>query len=283
MRLNPDKLATCTHNLLSFLRQWYFNMVFISQNGHAYRRKHAGIPSGLLNTQYLDSYCNLFVIIHAMCEYGLTDYEIDELSMHVMGDDNVTLTQWSLPKLFDFCDYLVNYAWKRFGMKINPDKIIRTSCRHEIEILSYQVNFGRPRRRPDKLIAQLCLPERGVVDKWMSMRAIGIAYASCGMDHDIYEFCKDVYNTFLPYAEPITSENAQQSLKYLPGMFRMLDSPPEFIYKDHFPSLDEIIAECETWKGPLPNYPKWDSAHFLNNADEDYIQYQTLDDWLSNR
>jgi len=46
-------------------------MVFQSQDGFAYQRWFTGIPSGMFNTQYLDSHCNLFVMIHAMLEYGV--------------------------------------------------------------------------------------------------------------------------------------------------------------------------------------------------------------------
>ena len=74
--LNPTKFTAMMRNLLSFLHTWFNNLTFDSTQGYAYRRQLAGILSGLFNTQYIDSFCNLFVVIDAMIEYGFTDDEI---------------------------------------------------------------------------------------------------------------------------------------------------------------------------------------------------------------
>lgn len=114
-------------------------------------------------------------------------------------------------------------------MKINLDKSIVTDQRQYIQTLSYQCNFGRPKRPVDKLIAQLCFPEHGYADKFMSARAIGIAYASCGYDYTFYLFCKDVYNIFLPFAAPLTQDAIQKMQKYLPGIFKLQDEIPPYL------------------------------------------------------
>lgn len=239
-------------------------MVFITQDGFAYQRQYAGIPSGLLNTQYLDSYCNIFVMIHALLEFGATSDEILKMRFFIMGDDNSAFLHWSLTKTQQFITFLAEFALQRYNMKINLAKSITTDQRQHIQTLSYECNFGTPCRQIDKLLAQLCYPEHGPIDKYMSARAIGIAYASCGQDPTFYDFCRDVFYSFLPYAEPITPAVIDKMYKYMPGTFKMMDEIPDYLYKLEFPSLLTIHAEIERWKGELPFSPKWNFSHFIN-------------------
>lgn len=107
------------NNTLEFLYFWYKNMTFLSQNGFAYQRQHAGIPSGMLNTQYLDSYCNLFVMIHAMLDFGILPQEIRDIRFYIMGDDNSTFTQWPSNKTQLFMEHLSSFASNKYNMKLN--------------------------------------------------------------------------------------------------------------------------------------------------------------------
>jgi hypothetical protein len=77
-----------------------------------------------------------------------------------------------------------------FKESITCNKSIITDDRSKIETLSYQC-FGKLKKDIEKLVAQLSYPEHGYIDKYMSMRAIGIAYASWGIDpvfHHEFQF-----------------------------------------------------------------------------------------------
>jgi hypothetical protein len=176
--LTTDTLFTRMFNLLCFLRLWYYNTVFATADGYAYVRTLAGIASGMLNTQYLDSYCNLFLIIHALLHFGATEDMIFSFCIFVMGDDNVVLTRWNISELTKFSTFFEQHALERFGMVLSRQKSIITTMRTRIEMLGYQINAGRPRRPLGKLVAQLCYPEHGPIDKYMSSRAVGMAWAS---------------------------------------------------------------------------------------------------------
>lgn len=267
MSLDPDKFPYMMKNLLQFLHLWFDNMTFVTADGYSYRRTVAGIPSGMLNTQYLDSYCNLFVMVDAMIEYGFSDQEIEDTKIYVMGDDNSAFTNWPLHRTEQFVDFISVYAHDRWNMNLSRTKCIVTDLRQNIETLSYRCNFGRPTRNLDKLIAQLCYPEHGVNQKYMSARAIGIAYAACGCDATFHEFCKDMYHTFLPYAEPLTPEMKATFSKYLPGQFKLLDNPTFFLDLEHFPSIDDIHEQVHKWHGELLDTPKWNVSHFINKCD----------------
>lgn len=44
-------------------------MTFVDAEGDAYRRQHAGIPSGMLSTQFTGSFCSLFLLFEGLVEY----------------------------------------------------------------------------------------------------------------------------------------------------------------------------------------------------------------------
>jgi hypothetical protein len=256
------------HNLLHFLHLWYNNMTFLSQDGFAYRRTSAGIPSGLFLTQYIGSYINLYLLIDALIEFGLSDPQIEDITLLIMGDDNSGFTHWSISQLESFAIFFETYAFQRWNMVLSKTKSILTTLRNKIETLGYQCNFGKPKRPIPKLVAQLCYPEHGPKDKYMSARAIGMAYASCGEDYVFYCFCRDVYHTFLPYAADYQRSDVMEHITtHLPGQFKMLDAYAETIHLDHFPTFDELRHQVSTWQGPLDFQPKWNRAHFVNNPD----------------
>lgn len=273
---DADRMAMMLNNLFEYLFFCFKNMTFLSQDGYAYRRTYAGIPSGMLNTQYLDSYCNLLVMIHAMREFGISHDEIRAIRFFIMGDDNFAFTQWPISKVQRFVEFLETFAYDKYHMTLNLKKTVVTDQRQDKQTLSYECNFGYPRRPIAKLLAQLCYPEHGHVDKYMSMRAIGIAYASCGQNRQFYELCKDVFHTFLPYAEPMTPDTIAKMKKYLPGIFKLMDETPHFLQTLVFPSLNDIINEISTWKGELPFSPKWNLSHFVHSPMYRPENFQTL-------
>jgi len=263
--LTPENLFSRMTNTLHFLHTWYNNMVYLTADGYAYLRTHAGVPSGLLNTQYLDSFVNLFLIIDALIEFGIPEPEIMQITLFIMGDDNSGFTQWQIGLLEKFISWFETYALDRYNMVMSKSKSIITVMRNRIETLSYTCNFGSPTRPLPKLVAQLCYPEHGPKDKYMSARAIGIAYAAAGMDPTFHRFCEDIYYTFLPYAAPMDNDTMERISKHLPGQFKMLDSYFELLDLTHFPTLHEVRKIYSTWQGPLDYAPKWNYAHFINS------------------
>jgi hypothetical protein len=265
-KLDEHMLYHRMRNLLSFIHLWYNNMTFVTQDGFGYRRNHAGVPSGQLITQYLDSYANLFVLIDSLIEFGCTDEEIDDIRLFIMGDDNSGFTQWPITRLEQLLTFLEKFAKVKYNMTLSVAKSLITSQRDKIETLGYSCNFGRPRRSIEKLVAQLCMPERYTKDEFMSARAIGIAYASCGCDPVFHQFCKEVYELYLPFAEnSIPEYEFYDVIKVLPSQFSILDTPEKFIITNQFPSLNDIHSVINHYHGPLEYAPKWNISHFKGN------------------
>jgi hypothetical protein len=263
--LDEHKMYKRIDNLLYFLHLWFNNMTFLLADGHAFRRLFAGIPSGLFNTQVLDSFVNLYLIIDAMYEFGCTEDQIEEVLLFVMGDDNSGFTNWPITYLDRFIAFLETYGLNRYNMVLSKTKSVITDFRGHIETLGYKCNFGNPTRPIGKLVAQLCYPEHELKPKFMSARAIGIAYAAAGMDHRLHDFCHDVYHTFLPYSEPLTQENRHKALHYLPYPFNQSEDLHHLF--DSFPSIYQVREVYSYYHSPLQYAPKWNYAHFIHGPD----------------
>nr|QLC36827.1 RNA-dependent RNA polymerase [Sarcosphaera coronaria partitivirus] len=265
--LTPEKMYSRMDNLLHFLHLFYNNMTYLSADGYAYRRSFAGVPSGLYLTQYLDSFGNLFLIIDGMIEFGFTDTEIRSILLFVLGDDNSGFTNWPFPRLHAFISFLETYAKSRYNMTLSKTKSVITTLRSKIETLSYQCNFGNPRRPIDKMVAQLCYPEHGLKEKTQAFRAIGLAFASAGQCQKFHSFCFAVYKTFLPYAQ-FDEQTIENAKRWLPGpLYATMDAVDLEISLLRFPTLGEIRKHFSTYQGPLSYAPKWNFAHFINAPD----------------
>nr|UWK02060.1 RNA-dependent RNA polymerase [Fusarium poae partitivirus 1] len=265
--LTTNDMVSRLTNLLTFLATWYFNMVFVTADGFSYVREHAGVPSGMLNTQFLDSFGNLFLLIDGLIEFGSTDAEIDDILLFIMGDDNSAFTTWSITHLEQFVSFFETYALSRYGMVLSKTKSIITTLRHKIETLSYQCNFGHPRRPIGKLVAQLCFPERGPRPKYMSARAVGMAWASCGQDKTFHDFCRDVYHEFNDDRADLDESAYLHIQSHLPGYLKIDESVRQIVDFQVFPSQQTVYHTVSRWKGPLSYQPKWDLAHFVNQPD----------------
>nr|BAT24481.1 defective RNA dependent RNA polymerase [Rosellinia necatrix partitivirus 6] len=264
--LNEDNMYDRMDKLLKWLHLWYNNMTFVTADGYAYRRMYAGVPSGLFNTQFLDSFANLYILIDGMIEFGFTDEEIDSFLLFVLGDDNSGMTNLSLARLHEFIQFLEAYALTRYHMVLSHTKSVITALRNKIESLGYQCNFGLPKRDIGKLVAQLIYPEHKIKYHTMSARAIGLAYASCAYDKTFYNFCKSIYNIFLDYYEYDEKTALNLSRFLTTGQD---DLTTQFSWKilPPFPTREEIRKQISFYHGPLDYAPKWNFAHFINKPD----------------
>lgn len=254
-------------------------MTFLTSDGFAYRRTYAGVPSGLFNTQYLDSFGNLFLIIDGFVEYGFTDEQIESILLFIMGDDNSGMTQLNIIQLTEFIKWFEEYALRRYNMVLSTAKSTVTKSKRNIETLSYTCNFGNPTRPIPKLVAQLCYPERGLDRRYMSARAIGIAYAAAASNRTFHTFCRDIYITYLPYADLSADIDLHKVKQMLPGYLKALDpSDIPFNFMD-FPSFEQVADLYSRFAGPLSHAPKWNFAHFINAPDIVPPSSQTMFDY----
>ncbi|QED42875.1 ORF1 [Helianthus cryptic virus 1] len=273
--LDEHSLYTRMDNLLRFLHLWYNNMTFVLPDGFAYRRTCCGVPSGLYNTQYLDSFGNLFLIIDSMIEFGFDDVQIDEFVLFILGDDNTGMTTIPIGVIHKFILFLESYALIRYNMVLSSTKSVLTTLRSKIQTLGYECNYGSPVRDISKLVAQLCYPENGLKPHTTSARAIGIAYAAAAQDHKFHSFCHDIYNLFLPYYKPDDRTSLyfqRQILHNLEDGLPDLATPTVPL----FPSFYQVLQTYSSYKGPLSYEPKWNYTHFMNDPDKTQPPVKTM-------
>lgn len=278
----PDGKPEDTHqkftklkNLLEFLHTWYINMTFLSADGFAYRRTTAGVPSGLLETQELDSFGNMYLILDTMLAYGFTINQILRMKFFVLGDDNSIFMNHDIAVASDFVKFAERYLNDRWAMTLSLSKCVITDMRNNIQTLSYDCNFGEPKKDIIKLCAQLCFPEHEFDAKYMSARSVGIAYAACGMDAEFHQLCRDIYIQFLPYAE-VDKDKLDVLRKFQPGVLKTLHLSGDELDLSTFPDIDEVRYIASHWSGELPFHPKWDESYFLNPPNHEYENAITL-------
>lgn len=263
------------YNLISFLWMWFVRMVYVTPDGFGYQRTLAGVCSGLFMTQILDSFVNLFLFIDALLEFGFTEDEIRQIRLFIQGDDNIAYLDLDFQRVFDFYEWLPDYALKRWHMIVSVDKSSITRRRSKIEVLGYRNLHGMPVRDVSKLVATLAYPERYVTGpKWpiiMMSRAIGIAYANAGHDFQVHKLCEAAY-----WRARKSSGLTEDELRNIPieykrlGMFEifsvMIEEIDELVVRDlsRFPDYYDIRANLYHWHGPHSVYPMWPS-HFLDD------------------
>jgi len=252
-------------NLIKFVHTWIKKMIFITPDGYAYRRRYAGIPSGILSTQLLDSYVNIFVLNYLMLKFGLTVEEIKSCKLLILGDDVALFTPFSVPRMESMFSFMKTAAKQLFNMTINAEKSKVSGMRSSIEILGYSNIYGYPYKNIEKLVAQLCYPEHHVNDEIMCARAVGIVLASAGIDLTFYNLCDQVYRHYL--AKLQQPPGMEVFLSMLHRMFRYIPQEeaslilPKIV---NFPTLDEIRMIYSVHLGYLTIDHFWSKRYFLD-------------------
>nr|QOI17270.1 RNA-dependent RNA polymerase [Picoa juniperi partitivirus 1] len=284
----PDTIASLPsfaqrqYNVLLFLCIWYLSLTFLSYDGFAFIRKHGGVPSGLLNTQSLDSFGNMYIITDCLLEFGFTEQDCLQMLFCVMGDDNLIFLQHNLNRVTEFMVFLEDYCTTRHGMVLSLLKCVFGNLRSKISFLSYENNYGHPTRPIGKLVAQLAFPERPVPLKreWIhAARALGLAYASCGQDPVFHLLCKMVYEKFRP-SPPVPTHHIDKVFK------KWKYQLPEFMIEDveytfpDFPTSQEIYLLVSDFQGHFSENDKWNFNVFNAPPSDNLPDYVTLKDYI---
>jgi len=173
------------------------NIPTLLPSGRLYRRLHAGVPSGLFTTNFLDSIYNGVMILTLISALGL---EVNTNTfIKLMGDDSIT----SLPVLIppnqhgDFIRALQAASDYYFGATISIEKSKMSNRPYGSEVLSYTNNNGFPIRDYNELLARLLFTKSKKIRPEQSMAmAIGIYYASAANCEYVRRVCKDVYDHY---------------------------------------------------------------------------------------
>lgn len=283
--LDPDIMYQRCRITLNYLHTWFRNMVYVSTDGYAYRRSYCGIPSGLMNTQILDSFCNLCLIFDALLECSSIDAnEIMDMFIVVQGDDVIIYAKHNDSWASEFLLYATTYSLDRWGSLINFSKSKTGSNTNNIDFLGFNIGEGHPTRPVDKLVAQLMWPERAFNRQVQASRAVGIAIANTGSDFRVHKLCHAVYDRFIEHHKFTDRTFLDFQRTVDPSQTGMiLDKEGKLTFPDYF----ELAHSFRVWQGPLDHEPRWPTNHFLGNKPDhltsiDRKDIITMEDYENN-
>lgn len=258
-------------------------MTYLSFDGFAFVRSHGGVPSGLLNTQFLDSFGNMYIIIDCLLEFGFTTQECYQMLFCVMGDDNLIFLTQNFNRVCLFMSFLEEYSASRHGMALSILKSVYTNLRSKITFLSYDNNYGLPTRPIGKLVAQLAFPERPIPAEreWIhAARALGLAYAACGQDAHFHLLCKMVYDSFRP-STPVPTHHLMKTFKKWKYQLPEFDVESLEYTFPNFPTYREIVDNLRHYHGSFSSQDKWNFSVFNVPPNDNLTDYVTLKQYVS--
>jgi hypothetical protein len=177
-------------NLWKYMNNAVKHTPMLLPDGSLWKRRHSTLPSGMLQTQVLDSWINAVMTLTCLKEIG---FDFTKIKIKVLGDDDIIAA--IMPpsvQIHEILPRVKEIAWRRFGAELSLKSEVSDSLEN-MQILGYRCDRSFPYRDPRKLLAQLLYPERYTSFETMKARAVGIAMASCGMDETVYNVCKDVF------------------------------------------------------------------------------------------
>jgi len=204
-------------NLWEFMREFVKYGPTLMPDGSLWRAMFNSLPSGLFQTQLLDCFCNLLIIITTLMEMDL--YSRDIL-LKVLGDDSIIGLLQHIPTNLhtDFHQRFSQIIWDRFRLQVAPlsETASMSVHPHSVQCLGYRNRYGFPYRDEFELLAMLAFRERAHPASQLRGVAIGIAYASAGCSQTVYNICHEVFTSagyidtaidFTGFAKPLVMQD----------------------------------------------------------------------------
>lgn len=187
---NPSTDPNRIRNLWNFMTESIFNMVYRAPDGSRYRRRHSGLPSGLMQTQLIGSFANAIMVLSALHYLGIP---FSDVSFKTLGDDGTFSITYIHRLSLDHLETISQYVKRTFNAIINVDKSVFLTGSSMLQFLSYRFYNGAVRRVNDDLIIKLLYPEKAHFSvETTKSRALGILVANLGFDPEVHAICLDI-------------------------------------------------------------------------------------------
>nr|WCD68605.1 putative RNA-dependent RNA polymerase [Lasiodiplodia ziziphi partitivirus 1] len=237
-----------------------FNIPTLLPSGRVYQRLHAGIPSGMFTTNFLDSMYNGTQILTCLSSLGIS-VDLD-VFIKLMGDDSLTRILVIIPtsQHLDFIQAMQDKASLYFNAQISIEKSKMSNRPYGSEVLSYVNNNGFPVRNYNELLARLLYTKSKRPRPEVTMAiSIGIYYASAGNCSYLREVCLDVYTRY--FLQGYRADKSALSSYFDPNFFDSVD-----IDFDNFPSRQDVQKRLTTFseRSEKRSRDYWPSWYFLD-------------------
>jgi len=245
--------------LFRWLTYSFRNCPTVFLDGRMYRRKFAGMPSGVYTVQIFDTIYFAITDTDVLLRMGLN---LDQITFRKgQGDDIISKIAVCIPPN-EHAQFLETYSRidnARFGSTVSPDKSEIHNTPQGVEVLGYRNNNGLPVRSTTDLLGALYHTKARKPTESITMSvAVGIAYASLLHDPRIYKCCKDIYNYYADQGHTLSQSWLRRTTRWTNLPIATTTS---------FPTEDEIRANLfdfsfEPRKKTQDSYPR---DHFLSD------------------
>jgi len=187
------------HRRIENLWIWMTDMVkhypILQPDGKVYQWQRNGIASGFQQTQLLDSFVNMIMLLTVLSANGI-NIEHPDFWIKVQGDDSLISIVERRFEMFgiSYLDTLADLASYYFNAKLSVKKSFISNSPQGQYVLGYFNHYGIPYRLDDDLLSHLVFPERPQRLEETAASCVGIAMASMGCSKVIYSICDDAYN-----------------------------------------------------------------------------------------
>jgi len=230
---NPEFIQ----RLWDWTNEAVFQMPFRMMDGSTFLRLFRGIPSGLFETQFLDSFYNMVMILTILDAMG---FDISKIWIKVQGDDSLVFLRFHIPanQHAEFKAKFEALASYYFDHVARQDKTDIFNSPEGVGVLGYYNENGYPTRDWRKLLAQLLHPRsQKPTLELLKARVCGIQYASMYRYKEVTQVCEAIFNDLDSMGITALQLHTQRDVM----LHSMTESESGFrIPTDHFPTMNEV-------------------------------------------
>ncbi|BCD56383.1 hypothetical protein [Lichen partiti-like RNA virus 1] len=211
-------------------------------DGRVYTWTRNGFGSGFQQTQLMDSFANMIVILTCLKAMGI-NIRAATFWIRIQGDDSLTSF---FERVFDiygpsFLERLAECAQYYFNAKLSTKKSTYSNNLNDISVLSYFNRYGMPYRTDEDLLRHLMFPEHDQDWTRLAASAMGLAMASTGCSLRFYNTCHYIWN------ELVVKRGVKPYFRTLKWMERAnMIERIESLSSAEFPKLLEMRSEVWT-------------------------------------
>ena len=153
-----------------------------------------GFGSGFQQTQLMDSFANMIMILTCLSSLGI-NIKSKHFWIRVQGDDSLIAFYEAMFVIYGptFLDKLADSALFYFNAKLSAKKSQISNRLTHMSVLSFYNRFGLPYRTDEDLLRHLLFPETPGGFEELVSSALGLAYAACGCSERFHALCKHIF------------------------------------------------------------------------------------------
>jgi hypothetical protein len=212
-------------------------------NNELWSWNYNGFSSGFQQTQLMDSFANMIMILTALSSLGI-NIKSEHFWIRVQGDDSLIALYEQIWLIYgpNFLTMLGDAAAFYFNAKLSVKKSQLSDRLNRMSVLSFFNDFGLPYRTDEDLLRHLFFPERNQDLARTASAALGLAYAASGCSLRFHSLCEYIWTKLVVEKGFSPSEESIQWLERA-GVFTELDI--KAMLKEEFPSF--IMLRANVW------------------------------------